>query len=649
MQSLTDFARGVDAYGQPRLLLQQQQQQQPQQQRLIGADEANAVFGGAGDFQPISLWSAATLVKVLLLIAAIVLGVLCLVFILKAIKNVDDVDDKLDALDEEINAIDEELDTLMHTSDYVRPCHDCCTPVLELPLVVQSQRCYDLMADFYIANSSSAIVFTNVYDVQVNFLNHSITVNGSAGTTAISITNSSRVQLNTPRLFSVPESAHTSSFGIRIEPVFNAPLSLSDDIWIRDAWISGFRRGIFAQRADVHVINANIRAVRNDTTARIGILAQNVRSLEVLGGHINITAITPVFFDNGPVGRNFGIIANVFTVPGSATTVDDLRTSSVRIENAFIYSSSCIRLKGSLAILRNNRIYMDRKAAISVAVEIGESPPTKSMLLEGNTVDCEVPSDVDGTGEGNSCILLSNVRSAILRDNTIVGRLAPWPGVYRGALLEFDVQGDPSYHDAFGGNFGFLHQDAILVEGGSITATDSDTLAVHVRGDFTPSLKSTTLRNMVISGGLVGVLLRNFSDGVTLDNVQISGASYCVAATESVRGVVVKNSDVFRCCIGYYADDTTAAIVLLHNTAISCVTAYSDSGTGNEFSTGAGTEGENREYGTNGECEPPSLACIVEGTCLLKRSVRSASMSAVVPPIHQMHRRWDDEDCVGCT
>jgi hypothetical protein len=536
----------------------------------------------------------------LLLIAALVLIILLLVFLLQVRKETDDIDD------------------LFKAKDYVRPCHDCCIKVLALPLIVESQNCYDLEADFTITDGSSAIIATNVFDVQVNFLNHSITVDGAVGSNVIVITNSTRVEFNTPRLFSVPQSYVTNARGIRIEPVFTALTSISDGIRINDAWISGFRIGIFAQRANVYITNPTIRAHRAQSTQLFGIFGQNNNYLAVLNGNINVSMSEPVTFDDGPIDRVFGIVGTVLSVPDSTTP--ELRHSAVRIEDTSIYAGSCIRLRGVLATVRNNHLFMDRKASLSAALELGESPSQRAAVIEGNTIDCEVPADEDGTGLGNTCVVFSNARSVIFRHNSIYGTITQMFGIYRGALLEVDVQGDQGYlASVFSPDRTF--QKSLLIEDLTIQASDANTLAVHIKGDASPSSKAITLRNVLIHGGLVGVLMRNFSYGVTLDNVQVVDSVYGIAATDFAIGASVKNSDVFHSCLCYFADETTTAIGLYENRAISCIEAYRDDGVGNEFSVGSGTDGNNRELGSVGECELPSLFCIVEGDpdCLIKK------------------------------
>lgn len=148
------------------------------------------------------------------IIATIVLGILCFAFVLKATKAVNIVDGG-------------------------------CIQVWELPLVAESQHCYDLAKDFfYVTRGAPPVVLNNVYDVQVNFLNHSITVNDKTVETVIFVTNSSHVELNAPRLFSVAGSVHAISFGVRIECACNARFDSCDHVWIHDAWIIGFFWGI---------------------------------------------------------------------------------------------------------------------------------------------------------------------------------------------------------------------------------------------------------------------------------------------------------------------------------------------------------------------------------------------------------------------
>lgn len=460
-----------------------------------------------------------------------------------------------------------------------------CIPIDFIPYFPLGGNCYRLIRNFTQA-AGVAISIVGQRNIDIYFDNYEIIV--TAGVNPIFISNSTNIHIHEPILRSLIQRFDTASRGIRVE--IDAT-GVSYAIFIYKPVIENMRLGITAVNCDITIIDGRFTGSHpGNGTQSVGIagfLGTGTIMMKVIGGYASIPYLlrartgdgftTGVAISRGAndVGRANGFIDG-FTADRCAIGVDVHR--------------------GETAIVKNVNVVMD-PFSFGNAMQIGSGGTMDATTVENSVFSCL------GDTPGADCVFLFNTRSLTMSGISIIGRAVPTP-TYRAGLLHI------GYPDQSGN---LRRSEAIEINGLTVRSTHNDTIGIRiVTGGTVPTNLSVSIRHATIHGGRVGVLFDNTSRNVVFDDVTVAEAPYCFAAINFTSGVTVKNSNAFRCCRGYFADNTTTAVGIYNSFANSCSTSYLDQGTGNEFSVGFGTEGNNRVLGqTNQACAAPDLGPFV--------------------------------------
>lgn len=472
---------------------------------------------------------------------------------------------------------------------------ETCFPIYSLPISLNSWSCYRLKNNLVLA-SGTGISIVGEYDIELFFDNYEILVTGIAS--SISIQNSHNIIIHEARIRSTTQQYDIFAAGIEIGLLTVQNVTNTGIVLISPS-IENQPTGISMVDSDVLIIEPRITATPggNETTLEsvYGIYSLNSLNVVIKGGYISMPFDAPATIFEG---SSFGFVAETRLLGDSF----DEGTSSIDIDGlAVINASVCFDIhRVRAARVVNVRAVVDPLGLFGAAMQIGSNGVSEAITLENLNFDC------DADHVAGNCLWILNTRSLVGRGITLVGRVRPELGFFRGALLNIGTPFVPVF-----GSRAIFRTETIDLSDMTIRATNNQTLAVHIatglRGSG-PQNISVTIRHSTIHGGLAGILLANHTSSVVLDDVTIVGSVYCFAATEGTNGVNVKDTNTFGCCRCYYADNTTTNIGLYNNFATLCSTSYLDEGVGNQFSVGPGTEGNNRVLGETGEvCEAPSL------------------------------------------
>jgi hypothetical protein len=206
---------------------------------------------------------------------------------------------------------------------------------------------------------------------------------------------------------------------------------------------------------------------------------------------------------------------------------------------------------------------------------------------------------------------------------SVHGSAKAYPGFYRGALFSVGVQSTAPLVP--------LTLKAPQLRGISLSAIDNDTIAMQFNAGMNgPDRFSADVRDVTIDGGLVGVMLQNWTQNVRLRDVSVSRAVWGFGVFNHSSGNVIEDSVAMRCCRAFFAAATTSANRFKRNDAISCDSSYVDLGAGNYMAVGSGVN-ENIELGTSNT-----------GACNLTNAVFTQT-------IFGLSRRSADDDDVDNT
>jgi hypothetical protein len=569
--------------------------------RRIGADEADATFGGVGDIRLISLRSIAQLLQIAALVALLVIGILCLVFILEVRKRVDDDDD----------GDDESAICSSSGGAYGLSNGTNCIYIAELPIELESYKCYRLSSNFIIGPSQIGITISGKRNIELYYDNHEIFSTGNSTPPIganlfglpLFITNSTNIKVYDASHRTPVADASTSFAAIIVGEWFEPDRSCTGVRLIRPA-LHGFRWGVLASFSDVHIEEPRIisAAPGNGTSGTfpvVGIGAIDALNTVVRGGYISIPFLLP----NSPFEASvFGFLSAswVTRIDPPATpaifplfvTINGTNQASCAVDGLVIdkAQNGLHIAAGKLAIVRNTRVQADPNAAwFSSPFAVFSSREYSSVILERNTVDCSTATQY------GDCVYLAHGRSTIVDGMAITGRLAPVAD-YQSALLWVS------------GGFGWSglpaeFADPILLSKVTIHALDSDTIGMKIGSQFSsaPRTQLVHIDRVSIYGGLVGIEFVGNATNAVVERASIAESIYGVAAVQNTHAVHIKHSSTFHNCIGYLLDSSTSNIVLELSTAFECGIGVTDSGSGNVVSS------MNNVGETGEECTAPDL------------------------------------------
>lgn len=481
-----------------------------------------------------------------------------------------------------------------------------CIGIHALPISLSGGRCYVLKKNFTLS-AGTGISIIGQQDIDLCYANHHITA--TAPLRVLWIHKSHNIRVHQPTHHAKPRQLTGNAFGIQVGPAPPTSPTLatpdSSSIFIYDPVITDFKDGIVASGSELFISNAHITSGHPGGGGGpniFGLNLQDMYNVVVKGAYVSLPYDSPAGITDG---TTTGLLLQT-SVSFSSHTIYPIGRGY--IEDVMLdMCAPCLDLhRGTSIETKNVRVRAQPHGIPLNAIQIGSGGPIESLVMTDTVVDC------NNTAVPYDCVLVVNARSALIDYMTITGTAHPelastnaFPNGYRGALLSLgttDLGGTSSLR---------FRYESILVNHLTVRALSAETVAVMLNGDLLGDKQnqSYTIMNAVIHGGLAGVLMAPHVRNAMLDNVHVSESKYCFAMTQHANGVVIKNSEAFRCCRGYWADNTSSAIGLYDNKAVRCSTSYLDEGIDDEFGVGFGTEGNNRVLAeTISECTLPSVA-----------------------------------------
>ena len=114
-----------------------------------------------------------------------------------------------------------------------------------------------------------------------------------------------------------------------------------------------------------------------------------------------------------------------------------------------------------------------------------------------------------------------------------------------------------------------LTQQAALFEDVTSFVSGNDTIALRTISGFSyRGNMSVMFRNVVVGGGLAGIVLANQSHAIRMDNVQVVNSSFGIAAVNYSHAISLRDVTIMDTCVGIYTDNSTRGVRVSGNSEL---------------------------------------------------------------------------------